>query len=80
MRVACGSLAKRSFNARRVTRRHRFGMQCPRNGFRTLDSSPGPHSPIGRGSGLKIRQVSVRVRLGALVTRRLCRCNRKVGD
>ena len=25
----------------------------------------GPHSPIGRGSGLKIRQVSVRVRLGA---------------
>lgn len=24
-----------------------------------------PHSPIGRGSGLKIRQVSVRVRLGA---------------
>ena len=25
-----------------------------------------PHSPIGRGSGLKIRTVSVRVRLGAL--------------
>ena len=25
----------------------------------------GPHSPIGRGNGLKIRQVSVRVRLGA---------------
>src|SRR4051794_21522041 len=24
-----------------------------------------PHSPIGRGSGLKIRTVSVRVRLGA---------------
>lgn len=27
--------------------------------------APGPHSPIGRGSGLKIRPVSVRVRLGA---------------
>ena len=26
---------------------------------------PRPHSPIGRGSGLKIRTVSVRVRLGA---------------
>jgi hypothetical protein len=31
----------------------------------TLHSPPGPHSPIGRGSGLKIRPVSVRVRLGA---------------
>ena len=30
----------------------------------------GPHSPIGRGSGLKIRQVSVRVRLGARLGRR----------
>ena len=30
----------------------------------------GPHSPIGRGSGLKIRTVSVRVRLGALRQRR----------
>ena len=34
---------------------------------RALDSPPGPHSPIGRGSGLKIRPVSVRVRLGARV-------------
>lgn len=30
-----------------------------------LDFPPGPYSPIGRGSGLKIRPVSVRVRLGA---------------
>ena len=36
-----------------------------RIGFRALHSPPGPHSPIGRGSGLKIRPVSVRVRLGA---------------
>lgn len=34
-------------------------------GVRALHSPPGPHSPIGRGSGLKIRPVSVRVRLGA---------------
>jgi hypothetical protein len=30
-----------------------------------LSAQQGPHSPIGRGSGLKIRRVSVRVRLGA---------------
>jgi hypothetical protein len=41
------------------------GMRCPGSGFRALHSPPGPHSPIGRGSGLKIRPVSVRVRLGA---------------
>ena len=41
------------------------------SGVRALDSPPGPHSPIGRGSGLKIRTVSVRVRLGALVFGRL---------
>ncbi len=34
----------------------------------------GPHSPIGRGNGLKIRQVSVRIRLGAPCGR--CRCLR----
>jgi hypothetical protein len=28
----------------------------------------GPHSPIGRGSGLKIRQVWVRVPVGALTS------------
>ena len=39
--------------------------------FREILVSPGscvrerPHSPIGRGTGLKIRQVSVRIRLGA---------------
>src|SRR6185312_6458425 len=42
------------------------GMRCRAFGFHALDSPPGPHSPIGRGSGLKIRPVSVRVRLGAL--------------
>ena len=37
----------------------------PETGAGALHSPPSPHSPIGRGSGLKIRPVSVRVRLGA---------------
>src|SRR5947209_9121587 len=39
--------------------------RCAGPDVRALDSPPGPHSPIGRGSGLKIRPVSVRARLGA---------------
>lgn len=46
--------------------------QCVRRGDSTRPNRPElcserqrPHSPIGRGSGLKIRPVSVRVRLGA---------------
>ncbi|BAN30122.1 hypothetical protein MAH_1048 [Mycobacterium avium subsp. hominissuis TH135] len=39
--------------------------RCGETSRHALDSPPGPHSPIGRGSGLKIRPVSVRVRLGA---------------
>lgn len=51
------------------TLRYHCGMRRRnRVGLRARDSASElqrPHSPIGRGSGLKIRQVSVRVRLGA---------------
>jgi hypothetical protein len=42
------------------------GVRWSASGLGALHSPPGPHSPIGRGSGLKIRPVSVRARLGAL--------------
>ena len=64
-RAARGSYAKHGRSARPEIGRIREGRGCPGSGLGALDSPPGPHSPIGRGSGLKIRPVSVRVRLGA---------------
>ena len=42
-----------------------FELSMARQASETWLYLQGPHSPIGRGSGLKIRTVSVRVRLGA---------------
>jgi hypothetical protein len=66
---ACGARILRETWPQRTLRNrpNSGGRGCRGSGLGALDSPPGPHSPIGRGSGLKIRPVSVRVRLGARV-------------
>ena len=63
--AARASYSNPAQHARREFGKDSSATRCHGSDGRALNSPPGPHSPIGRGSGLKIRPVSVRVRLGA---------------